>query len=175
MNASFEPFHLVNTYGAFGSVGRERHEIIFEGTLESHPHDGAEWREYEFPAKPGNLLRAPPFVAPYQPRLDWALWFAAMSTPDEYPWTLHLVWKLLHNDPALLSLLAPNPFPNEPPRYVRARLYLYRFAPPGNRNKGVWWERTLIGEWIPPLSSKDRIWNATRQTYGWPRKTAGSW
>jgi len=152
MNGSFDPLDLVNTYGAFGSVGRERNEIIFEGTrddlITSHTH----WKEYEFPYKPGDPMRRPPVITPYYGRLDWQIWFAAMASPHEYPWTLHFVWKLLHNDPGTLSLLANNPFPEGPPHYVRARLYKYKFAPPGDP---AWWHRTLIGDWLPALSTSD--------------------
>src|SRR5947207_1630468 len=132
------PLDRVNTYGAFGSVGRERDEIIFEGTEDSVITGDTKWKEYEFKAKPGDPNRRPPFVAPYQPRIDWQIWFAAMASPEEYPWTLHFVWKLLHNDPGTLSLLANNPFPNAPPHYIRAPLYRYRFAPIGEKE---WWKR----------------------------------
>src|SRR6185312_3750423 len=98
MNYSYDPLDLVNTYGAFGSVGRERDEIVFEGTADPVVGDATEWRAYEFECKPGDPLRRPCVVAPYQYRIDWQIWFAAMSTPDRYPWTLHLVWKLLHGD-----------------------------------------------------------------------------
>jgi len=107
--------------------------------------------EYEFKAKPGDPQRRPAFVAPYQPRIDWQIWFAAMSRPEEYPWTLHFVWKLLHNDPQTLSLLASNPFPAKPPRYIRARFYRYEFAQPGDPTH-AWWKRTPAGSWLPPLS-----------------------
>src|SRR6266513_1569098 len=93
MNSSFDPFDLVNTYGAFGAVGRERDEIIFEGTDDTIITGDTRWKEYEFKAKPGNPDLRPPFVAPYQPRIDWQIWFAAMGSPAEYPWTLHFVWK----------------------------------------------------------------------------------
>jgi hypothetical protein len=105
MNYSYDPLDLVNTYGAFGTVGRERDEIIFEGTEDSVITSDTKWKEYEFKAKPGDPNRRPPFVAPYQPRIDWQIWFAAMASPGDYPWTLHFVWKLLHNDPGTLSLL----------------------------------------------------------------------
>ena len=82
------------------------------------------------------------------------MWFAAMSSPDRYPWTLHLVWKLLHNDPDALSLFGANPFPAQPPRFVRAMLYRYPFAPPGNAD-GDWWQREQLGPWLPPLSADD--------------------
>jgi hypothetical protein len=154
MNTSFDRLSLVNTYGAFGTVGRERYEIVFEGTDAATPDDGAEWKAYEFPCKPGDPFRRPCVVSPLQPRLAWQLWFAAMSTPDRYPWTLHLVWKLLQGDPLVLRLVERNPFPNRPPRYVRARYYRYRFAPPEARD-GAWWERTEEGLWLPPLSADD--------------------
>jgi hypothetical protein len=154
MNTSFNRLELVNTYGAFGSVGRVRDEIVFEGTDDAVIGERTEWRAYEFPCKPGDPLRRPCVVAPYQYRLDWQIWFAAMSTPDRYPWAIHLVWKLLHNDRGALSLLANDPFPDAPPRWIRARLYRYQFAPPGEAD-GAWWRRELVGEWLPPLSAYD--------------------
>src|SRR5207247_2180752 len=111
MNTSFNRLELVNTYGAFGSVGRLRPEIVFEGTSDETITAETRWREYEFKCKPGDVMRRPCVIAPYQERIDWQLWFAAMSTPEGYPWTLHLVWQLLHNDQGALSLLAGNPFP----------------------------------------------------------------
>src|SRR5438874_134955 len=153
MNYSFDPLDLVNTYGAFGTVGRERLEIIFEGTDDALITDDTRWKEYEFKAKPGNPDRRPPFVAPYQPRIDWQIWFAAMASPGDYPWTFHFVWKLLHDDPDTLSLLANNPFPDKPPHYIRARLYRYRFASVGEKG---WWRRELISEWLPALSTDNQ-------------------
>ncbi|HUC42456.1 MAG TPA: lipase maturation factor family protein [Candidatus Sulfotelmatobacter sp.] len=167
MNTSFTSLPLVNTYGAFGSVGRERYEIVFEGTAAaSADAPEAEWREYEFPAKPGNPSRRPPVVAPYQPRLDWAIWFAAMGTPQRYPWTVHLVWKLLHNDPGTLSLLANDPFPGGPPRFIRARFYRYRFAPLRDP-AGRFWIREPVGEWLPALSKDDPRLLQFLAAYGW--------
>ena len=99
MNTSFDPLELVNTYGAFGSVGRERLNVVFEGTDADAPDAHAEWKEYPYQALPVKLNQRPRQIAPYQPRLDWQMWFAAMNTFENYPWTLHLVWKLLHNDP----------------------------------------------------------------------------
>jgi hypothetical protein len=149
MNTSFDPLDLVNTYGAFGSVGQERYNIVFEGTMDSIPNDSAVWKEYPYKGLPDALEKRPPQVAPYHLRFDWQMWFAAMSTPDEYPWTLTLISKLLRNDPMALSLFAGNPFPNKPPLYIRAVLYRYTFAAPGNP-EGRWWNRTQIGApWIP--------------------------
>jgi len=164
MNYSFDPVDLVNTYGAFGTVGRERDEIIFEGTEDPLITGDTKWQEYEFKAKPGDPNRRPPFVAPYQPRIDWQIWFAAMASPADYPWTLHFVWKLLHNDPGTLSLLAKNPFPDTPPHYIRARLYRYRFAPIG---ENAWWKREPIGEWLPAISTDDQQFRRLLERMGW--------
>lgn len=166
MNTSFDRLHLVNTYGAFGSVGRERYEIVFEGTREAAVTDATVWEPYEFKCKPGDPRRRPCVITPYHYRLDWLLWFAAMSTPERYPWTLHLVWKLLHNDPGALGLLATNPFPGEPPRFVRARLFRYRFAP---LSDPAWWTRTEEGPWLPPLASDDDRLLSFMDAYGWDR------
>ena len=170
MNTSFNSCDLVNTYGAFGSVGRERLNVVFEGTDAASADDHAVWKEYPYQALPVALNRRPPQIAPYQPRLDWQMWFASMSTPDQYPWTLHLVWKLLHNDPGALSLFGGNPFPEKPPHYVRAVLFRYRFARPGNP-EGNWWQREELGLWLPPLSADDpRLINLLQQA-GWLEKT----
>lgn len=154
MNTSFDSLDLVNTYGAFGSVGKVRLNVIFEGTDAAVPNDSAPWREYPYLALPVALDRRPVQIAPYQPRLDWQMWFAAMGRPGDYPWTLHLVWKLLHNDAGALGLLGGNPFPGKPPRYVRAVLYTYAFAPPGNPGH-QWWTRRKQGLWLPALSADD--------------------
>jgi Lipase maturation factor len=167
MNSSFERLHLVNTYGAFGSVGEERHEIVFEGTSDEIVGPATQWKEYEFWCKPGDPMRRPCLIAPLQPRLDWQIWFAAMSRPERYPWTLHLVYKLLRNDPGSLSLLSTNPFPDAPPRYVRAAFFKYEFAPPVDAS-GAWWRRTYLGEWLPPLSAEDPRLLRVMQIYGWP-------
>jgi hypothetical protein len=164
MNASFDPLDLVNTYGAFGSVGRERFEIVFEGTDDTVITGDTVWREYEFKAKPGDPNRRPPFVAPYQPRIDWQIWFAAMASPGDYPWTFHFVWKLLQNDRDTLSLIANNPFPNAPPHYIRARLYRYRFAPIGERS---WWKREPVDEWLPPLSADNETFRKLLSEMRW--------
>ncbi|MBS1663799.1 MAG: lipase maturation factor family protein [Bacteroidetes bacterium] len=150
MNTSYDPLNLVNTYGAFGSVGQERFNIVFEGTNDTTPDENAHWQAYSYKGLPVATNERPAQIAPYQLRLDWQLWFAAMSTPDDYPWTQALIQKLLKNDPKTLSLFAGNPFPDHPPRYIRAILYRYRFAPPGSPD---FWQREKIGApWIPPTT-----------------------
>lgn len=166
MNSSFTALELVNTYGAFGTVGKERYEIVFEGTDAAELGPDTHWREYEFRCKPGDVMRAPCVIAPYQPRLDWQIWFAAMSTPERYPWTLYFVWKLLHGDEGTLSLLANDPFPESPPRFVRARLYRYRFAPPDDPS-GATWTRSYVREWLRPLSAGDAGFRRYLEACGW--------
>jgi hypothetical protein len=154
MNTTYGPLplSLANSYGAFGTVGKERDVIVFEGTDNDDPTNAADWKEYPYVGSPWDPMRAPPFVAPYQPHLDWQLWFAAMATADDYPWTYNLVWKLLHNDPATLSLFAGNPFPDHPPKYVRAVLYIYHFAPLNNPEHR-YWNRDRQYLWLPAYST----------------------
>jgi hypothetical protein len=168
MNASFDPLELVNTYGAFGTIGRERTNIVFEGTDAAVPDESAVWKPYPYRGLPVDPSSRPPQVAPYQLRLDWQMWFAAMSSPEEYPWTLHLVWKLLHNDPGAVGLFASNPFPKKPPRYVRAVMYRYEFANPANR-EGLWWTRERLGLWLPVLSTDSVDLRRALAAYGWVR------
>jgi len=155
MNTSFNRYHLVNTYGAFGSVTKTRYEIVIEGTAEQAVGPQTKWTEYEFKAKPGDPHRRPPQVAPYHLRLDWLMWFAAMSPVYEYldhPWLIVFVQKLLENDAATLKLISRNPFPNGP-RIIRARLYRYRFATAKEKSEtGQWWVRSLAGEYLPPVA-----------------------
>jgi Lipase maturation factor len=167
MNTSFNPLDLVNTYGAFGSVGRERLNVVFEGTMDQTPDDKATWKAYRYKGLPVDLDKRPPLIAPYQLRLDWQMWFAAMSTSEEYPWTLNLVSKLLHNDPGVIGLFADNPFPENPPHFIRAVLYRYTFAQPGNP-KGLWWNRERVGDdWIPALSVDDQRLIEFLKQAGW--------
>ncbi|HUB65980.1 MAG TPA: lipase maturation factor family protein [Candidatus Methylacidiphilales bacterium] len=166
MNTSFEPFELVNTYGAFGTVGRDRPTIIFEGSDSTDPATATDWKEYPYVAAPWDPKRAPVQIAPYQPHLDWQLWFAAMDDFQHYPWTLNLVWKLLHNDPDTLSLFGGNPFPDHPPRYIRAVLYNYKFAKPGNPEH-AYWTRERLGLWLPPLSAADPELKDVLRQEGW--------
>jgi Lipase maturation factor len=153
MNSSFDPLHLVNAYGAFGSVTKKRYEVIIEGTADRDPTSASEWREYEFRAKPGDVMRRPPQYAPYHLRLDWLMWFAAFSSPRYHEWFMPLLTKLLEGDRATVALLRRDPFPDGPPRVVRARLWLYRFTTVAERHKtGAWWHRTFVGEYAPAVS-----------------------
>ena len=163
MNTSFDPLDLVNTYGAFGTVGQERLNVVFEGTMDDDSSENANWKPYIYKGLPVLTDKGPPQIAPYQLRLDWQMWFAAMSSPDEYPWTLNLVWKLLHNDPGAVSLFAGNPFPDKPPRYVRAVLYRYSFA----KSKDHWWNREKLGTWLPAMSADDTGLVEFLKSRGW--------
>jgi hypothetical protein len=154
MNRSFEPFHLVNTYGAFGSVGREREEIIIEGTADREPTPATEWREYQLPCKPGDPARRPCLITPYHHRLDWQAWFVPhYGDPARYdPWLYHLLHQLLEGQGAGGELLAVDPFPTAPPRYVRVSLYRYRFTRFGEAG---WWRRERRTTLIEPLGRGD--------------------
>ena len=153
MNTSFNPLHIVNSYGAFGSVTRERFEIVIEGTTDQNVNDKTVWREYHFKGKPGDPLRRPSQIAPYHLRLDWLMWFAAMGSAQNEPWFSTLIVKLLEGDKPTIGLLAGNPFPDGPPRWVRARLYRYTFTTRAERKAtGRWWRRELAEEYFPAVS-----------------------
>ena len=159
MNASFNPFHIVNTYGAFGTVGRQRYEIIVEGTdaAKATDDDGI-WREYEFKGKPGDPRRLPPQVAPYHLRLDWLLWFIPLSPSYGGEWFLRFLLRLLEGDKATLRLLRRNPFAGAPPRFIRVRLFHYRFSTFREwRSSGAWWVRTAASEYVAPVALEDFV------------------
>jgi hypothetical protein len=156
MNTSFDPLHLVNTYGAFGSITKERYEIVIEGTDEPVLMPSTAWREYEFKGKPGEVRRRPPQYAPYHLRLDWLMWFAAMSSPMYHPWFVPFVVKLLEADPPTLRLLRSDPFAGARPRFIRATLYLYRFTTPHERRVSrAWWVRSRVDEYLRPVSLRE--------------------
>ncbi|MGW7197495.1 lipase maturation factor family protein [Streptomyces chryseus] len=153
MNRSYDPLHLVNAYGAFGSISRFRQEIVVEGTDEPVVHRGTVWRAYEFRGKPGDPRRLPRQFAPYHLRLDWMMWFAALSPAYAYAWFDPFLERLLTGDPATLRLLRGNPFPDTPPTHVRARVYRYRFTTWRElRATGAWWHRTFVREFRPPTA-----------------------
>jgi predicted DCC family thiol-disulfide oxidoreductase YuxK/uncharacterized membrane protein YphA (DoxX/SURF4 family) len=145
---AIQPFRSVNGYGLFAVMTTSRPEISIEGS-----DDGVTWRPYAFRWKPGDPARRPRFVAPHQPRLDWQMWFAALGSAEESPWLLRFVGRLLEGSPEVLSLLAGNPFPGRPPRYIRAVLYDYRFTDVGQRRAtGAWWRREETGLYLPVIS-----------------------
>jgi Lipase maturation factor len=165
MNFNYNPLHLVNTYGAFGSVSKERYEVVLEGTEAAAVTPTTEWREYELKGKPGDPRRRPRQVAPYHLRLDWLMWFLPFSakatrrgvvTLGYEPWFLRLSRKLLEADPATLRLLRRDPFAGRRPRFVRARYYRYEYTTWQERKQtGAWWRRTAIGDYLPPVSAAD--------------------
>jgi hypothetical protein len=164
MNTSFTRLAIVNSYGAFGTVGRERAQLVFEGTTDQTITPQTKWLPYAFKCQPGDPARRPCWMSPYHYRLDWLLWFAAMGSPREYPWALHLVWELLAADAGALGLVGDDPFHGTPPRYVRVDLYRYTLAPLGGN---VWWRRTRLGPWLPPLARDDLELQNYLRAEGW--------
>jgi hypothetical protein len=145
-----ETFHLVNRYGLFAVMTTSRPEIQIEGSS-----DGKNWQVYEFKYKPGDVQRKLPWVAPYQPRLDWQTWFAALSNYQNNPWFQRLLLCLLEGKPEVTSLFARNPFPGGPPRFIRAVTYDYHFTDRDTRRRtGAIWMRNPIGDYFPAVSLK---------------------
>jgi hypothetical protein len=143
-------FRIVSGYGLFRVMTKSRPEIIIEGSA-----DGTEWLPYEFRWKAGALNRAPGWVAPHQPRLDWQMWFAALGTYRQNEWFVSLLERLLRGTPEVTALFAQNPFPADPPRFVRARLYQYRFTTwAEHRETGNWWKRETAADYLPAISLK---------------------
>jgi predicted DCC family thiol-disulfide oxidoreductase YuxK len=150
-DARLGPFRTFNTYGLFAVMTTSRHEIIVEGS-----NDGENWLPYEFKYKPGDVKGRPGFVAPLQPRLDWQMWFAALGSYQGNPWFVQFCQRLLQGSPEVAALLAKNPFPDKPPKYIRAEVYDYHFTTaPERRASGAWWTRELIGEYLPPVSLRE--------------------
>ena len=139
-----DPLRIVNSYGLFAVMTTTREEIIVEGS-----NDGVNWKAYEFRFKPGNVYRPPPVVAPYQPRLDWQMWFAALGDYRNNRWFVNMVLRLLQGEPSVLRLFSYNPFPKSPPKYVRAVTYSYTFTHFGDR---AWWARKETGTYLPAVS-----------------------
>jgi lipase maturation factor 1 len=146
------PFHIADGYGLFAVMTTTRPEIVFEGSK-----DGKNWESYEFKYKPGDdLKRAPPWVEPHMPRLDWRLWFAAMEPLEKNPWVLGLVLQLLQGSPAMRQFFAYDPFPHEPPVLIRAFVYDYHFTTPGEKaSTGAWWRRDNKRVYLPPVGLVD--------------------
>ena len=168
MNTSYNPYHIGGTYGAFGGITRQRYEVVVEGTSDAVITPATQWKEYEFRGKPNDPTRMPPQIAPYHLRLDWLMWFAAMSSYREHPWFINFVANLLQNDKPVLSLLKSNPFPDAAPKFVRAELWEYHFASPETRKKtSAWWVRTDEGLWFPPVSLQTPGFHLILIDQGW--------
>src|SRR5262249_821960 len=136
----------VNSYGLFAVMTTTRPEIVIEGS-----NDSETWLAYEFRYKPGDVNRAPQIVEPHQPRLDWQMWFAALGSYQQNRWFSNLMVRVLQGEPSVLRLLRYNPFPGTPPRYARARLYIYHFT---HWRERAWWTREEHGLYFPAVSLK---------------------
>lgn len=145
-------YNLCNSYGLFARMTTVRDEIIIEGS-----DDGETWYEYEFKWKPGDVNEAPRFVAPHQPRLDWQMWFAALGTYHYNDWFIRFMGKLLEGSEDVIGLMEYNPFPDNPPKYIRAKLYNYHFTDmKTGQETGQWWTRTYKGMYCPEMQLKDK-------------------
>ncbi len=145
------PFRSVNAYGLFQRMTTSRREIIFEGS-----EDGATWLPYVLRWQPGPVDRAPGWCQPHQPRVDWQMWFAALGNYQRNAWLVGLMRRTLEGSPAVLRLYEVNPFPERPPRYLRAVIYDYRFTTPEERRAtGAWWHREYLGAYAPTLTRRE--------------------
>ncbi|MEI9896127.1 MAG: lipase maturation factor family protein [Chthoniobacter sp.] len=149
LEQSVQSWMSLNGYGLFRVMTTSRHEIGVEGS-----DDGERWQAYEFRWKPADLNERPGLVAPHQPRLDWQMWFAALSDFRDNPWFARFLVRLLEGSPEVLGLLRSDPFPGHPPRYIRAVVYDYHFTRFGDGHPG-WWKRELLGLYCPPITLKD--------------------
>ena len=183
MNTSFDRFRLVNTYGAFGHVGKERHEVILFGTDDKIITKNTNWTEYQFKCKPGDEYRTPCLVAPYHLRIDWQVWFSAFQNINQNPWLIHFVYKLLINDPVTGTLIEESRFLKEgiKPVWVKANLYQYQFtnwtsSTSSDSNNVVesekkgqrWWKRRYVGVYLPAMSLNSKeLLNYVYNTWPW--------
>ncbi|MBK8093698.1 MAG: lipase maturation factor family protein [Verrucomicrobiaceae bacterium] len=171
MNTSFDPLHLVGSYGAFGSIDKERYELVFQGAYVEVIDLLTDWKDYEFKAKPTDVMRRPVWITPYHYRLDWAAWFPwhRYQGGARNAWVPHFLWKLLQNDPATLGLLAQNPFSDHPPKYVRVLVYRYRYAPADDPS-GAWWTRERVETLVPAVSLEHAQLRQIMRENGWMRE-----
>ena len=147
-----ENFRLVGGYGPFAVMTKQRDEIVIEGSA-----DGTNWLPYELPYKPQALDERPMQVAPHQPRVDWQMWFAALSDYRSEPWFTSMAVRLLEGSHDVEALFSVNPFPDEPPVAIRAKLYRYRFTTPSERAEtGNWWTRQYLGLYMPVIRLRSR-------------------
>jgi hypothetical protein len=151
LGEALAPFRSINGYGLFAVMTTERPEITVEGS-----RDGVLWLPYGFKWKPGDPDRAPAYVAPYQPRLDWQMWFAALGGPQDNPWFIPFLVKLLQGSPDVLGLLQTNPFPEGPPRFIRALVDDYYFTDwKTHFQTGAWWQKRYLKVYVPAFSLDD--------------------
>ncbi len=151
VNSRIQPLRILNEYGLFRVMTLDRKEIVIEGSA-----DGIDWKPYEFRWKPGDVMRAPGWCQPHQPRLDWQMWFAALGSPRERIWMSQLIVALLHGKQPVTGLFQFNPFPDAPPRFIRGTFYRYRFTNSEERRQtGAWWKRQELGEYLPAVSLED--------------------
>jgi hypothetical protein len=151
MNTSYDQWHLVNSYGAFGSIGKRRFEVVIKGTQDETITEHTVWKEYEFFCAPGDVTRRPCWITPYHYHLDWQIWFSGMRPELQEEWLFRLVVRLLENNKLIGDLFAEKPFGVQPPKYIKMDLYHYEFAKWQNW-PAVWWERKLVKEYMPPIS-----------------------
>lgn len=148
----FLPYHIANNYGLFAVMTTARPEIIVEGS-----NDLRDWKEYGFKYKPDDPKESPRWAAPHQPRLDWQMWFAALNDFQQNPWFTNLMIKLAQGSKPVLKLFAENPFPDAPPKYLRASLYEYKFTDFAEKSEtGAWWKRELRGLYFPVVSLENQ-------------------
>ena len=172
MNSSFSPLDLVNTYGAFGTIDRERYEVILEETRDEIPDRLARWQEYELPCMPGDPRRRPCLISPYHYRLDWQMWFvgngaAHGETIEDEPWLVHLVWQLLAGVGSPKSLFSRDPFVLSPPKWIRADIWRYAFTRDRAGEQGAWWRRERVGTFLRPVSLGDSELRDYVRSFAW--------
>ena len=153
VHRAMRPYRSINGYGLFVSMTKERPEIVIEGS-----NDGRTWVPYEFKWKVGDVSRRPRLVAPHQPRLDWQMWFAALGNYEGNQWFINLLQRLMEGSPEVLSLMGHNPFPEKPPRMIRALRFKYTFSDrEALRERGEWWEREFVGLYCPIIERRENV------------------
>ena len=155
MNTSYDGWHLVNSYGAFGSVGKDRYAVMISATTDTSVNEKTNWQEYEFKCAPGDVKRRPCLITPYHYHLDWQMWFSAMYPELREEWLYRLTVRLLEKDPTVEALFQSVPFKTRP-TFIKMDWYLYKFAK-WNDWPGVWWERKHLGEYMPPTRLEDAL------------------
>jgi hypothetical protein len=163
MNRSFDPLHLVNTYGAFGSITKERNELVVLGTMDDDP-EKANWKVYEFKGKPTDINRMPTLMSPYEWKIDWQIWFAAFGDYRYSPWMLNFMAKLLYAQKDVLALIYKDPFNGARPKWIKVDYYKYKFQTP---NKNGYWRREYLSQWLPPLNLENESLQQILRSNDW--------